>query len=133
MRVVVTGAAGFIGSQLSEGLLHLGHDVVGVDLARCAAGSHPNFAYHQVDLRHDPLRRIFAGADAVVHLAAAVGQLPSWTSFEAYTGCNLVATQRVLKTCREERIGRLLAISGSSVYARTPSATRPCRPARSAA
>src|SRR5881296_3538116 len=98
-RVVVTGAAGFIGSHLCERLLRDGHDVVGLDafipfyprpikeanLAGCRA--HPRFAWHTLDLRRDDLTAALEGVDTIFHLAAMAGLPKSWTEFELYESC----------------------------------------------
>ena len=82
MRVVVTGAAGFIGSHLAERLLADGHDVVGIDAFipyyprvikesnLAVALSHGRFDFSELDLRSDPIVEILEGADAVIHEAA---------------------------------------------------------------
>ena len=79
MHVVVTGAAGFIGSHLCERLLADGHQVVGVDCftdyyARAlkeanleVARSHDRFSFHELDLRTAALDEIVDGADAVIN------------------------------------------------------------------
>jgi UDP-glucose 4-epimerase len=74
----ITGAAGFIGSHLTERLLREGRSVIGVDdlshgsmgnLAACLPSS--EFRFHRMDCRDAPaLRRTFAGCDAIIHLAA---------------------------------------------------------------
>jgi nucleoside-diphosphate-sugar epimerase len=129
MRCVVTGAAGFIGSHLCERLLALGHSVAGLDAftpyyARAvkernltAARAHPDFSFHPLDLRSDPLDEALAGAAAVFHLAATPGLTQSWTDFDAYLTTNVVATQRLLDALRglSER-PRLIYASTSSVY-----------------
>ena len=96
MRLVVTGAAEFIGSHLSEALLAAGHDVVGVDgfidyypravkeANLAAARADGRFTFHELDLRTADLESLVAGADAVVHLAAMPGLVRSWTDVELY-------------------------------------------------
>jgi len=128
VKVVVTGAAGFAGSHVAETLLDRGHDVVGVDAfipyyPRSVkeanlevACRHPRYTFVEADLRTAPLNHLLAGADAVVHLAAMPGLMRSWSNFELYAECNLVATYQLLKACRDERVGKLVAISTSSVY-----------------
>jgi nucleoside-diphosphate-sugar epimerase len=128
MRVVVTGAAGFVGSHLAEQLLALGHDVVGIDAfipyyprpikeANLAVAlQNPRFRFFEVDLRSDPVGEAFSGADAVIHEAAMPGLPQSWTNFDAYLTCNVQATQRLLEACRAAKVGRLVYASTSSVY-----------------
>lgn len=125
---VVTGAAGFIGSHLSEALLARGHEVLGIDgfvpyyprpykehnLA--ALRSHPSFRFVEADLRSADLRPLLRGADAVFHLAAMAGLMKSWSDFPLYATCNAEATQRLLDAARDEAIQHLLYISTSSVY-----------------
>ncbi len=128
MRIVVTGAAGFIGSSLAEALLDAGHAVVGIDafvpyyprsmkeanLERARA--HADFAFHELDLATADLRPALRGADACIHLAAMPGLAQSWVDIDGYSRCNVVATHRVLEACREVGTPRLLHASTSSVY-----------------
>jgi nucleoside-diphosphate-sugar epimerase len=147
MKCVVTGAAGFIGSHLCEYLLNDGHDVAGVDALIpyypapvkernvAPARSHPRFHFHRTDLRADPLDGVLEGADIVFHLAGQPGLAASWTDFDGYWTCNVLATQRlleaVLRSPRPPR--RLIYASTSSVYGRLASGdemlpTRPVSP-----
>src|SRR5438094_5311155 len=113
-RMVVTGAAGFIGSHLCDRLLAAGHDVVGIDsfsdyyarerkhanLERSA--SYAGFTLEDMDLVDADLGRILRGAAVIFHLAGQPGVRPSWGSqFDRYVHDNIVATQRLLETARE--------------------------------
>ncbi|MFO0816273.1 MAG: GDP-mannose 4,6-dehydratase [Gemmatales bacterium] len=130
MKVVVTGAAGFIGSHLSERLVHCGHEVHGIDafipyyspeLKRqnlTWLKQHPRFVLHELDLREAAVHGIVQDADIVVHLAAMPGLSASWTNFDDYMTCNLLATQRLLEAVRESQVKlqRFILGSTSSVY-----------------
>jgi UDP-glucuronate 4-epimerase len=115
----VTGAAGFIGSHLTEALLAAGHDVVGVDCftdyydpaekERNAAG----FPVQRLDLADDDLP--LEGVDGVFHLAGQPGVRSFGDVFPLYLRRNVLATQRVLEACTREGI-RVVFASSSSVY-----------------
>jgi len=128
-RLVVTGAAGFVGSHLCDRLLALGHEVVGIDsfsdyYARKrkkqnieAAREHGNFKLVELDLVDGDVARAIRGADVVFHLAGQPGVRPSWGDhFDQYVQDNIVATQRLLEALREHRVKRLVFASSSSVY-----------------
>jgi nucleoside-diphosphate-sugar epimerase len=132
MKCVVTGAAGFIGSHLCEELLAGGHEVTALDafipyyprrVKECnqaKALRHPRYSFHPVDLRRDPLEPLLDGAEVVFHLAAMPGLVRSWTDFDGYWTCNVLATQRLLEALAQAggRLRRLVYASTSSVYGR---------------
>ncbi len=131
-RVVVTGAAGFIGSQLTDRLLEDGCLVTGVDcftdyydparkrLHLSKAMTMDNFTLVEEDLNRADLVSIFEGAGVIFHLAAQAGVRRSWGSeFNHYVDCNILATQKVLEALRVTAGARLIYSSSSSVYGET--------------
>lgn len=128
-RVVVTGAAGFIGSHLCERLLADGHQVLGVDCFTDyyprehkeqnleAARSHRKFEFAEIDLFDADLHPLLRDASVVYHLAGQPGVRPSWGSqFDRYVRDNIVATQRLLEAVKELPTRRIVFASSSSVY-----------------
>jgi UDP-glucuronate 4-epimerase len=131
MKVLVTGAAGFIGSSLSLRLLERGDEVVGVDNlndyydVRLKHSRLERIAGHKgfVDLRFDiedgdSLSRAFSEhqPDRVVNLAAQAGVRYSLENPQAYVSANLVGFVNVLEACRHNEIEHLVYASSSSVY-----------------
>jgi UDP-glucuronate 4-epimerase len=122
----VTGAAGFIGSHVSEALLARGDEVVGVDdfdpyYARAikernldALRGAARFRLVEADVARDPLP--FAGAGAVIHLAARPGVRPSLEDPAGYVDANVRGTTNVLEAARRSGIARIVFGSSSSVY-----------------
>ncbi len=145
-RVLVTGAAGFIGSHLVEALLRSGHQVLGVDrraptdnaMARVnLAGSlgDARFTFAPLDLVADDLVDAVADCGAVFHLAGIPGVRASWGErFGDYVAANIMGTARLLNACEQAKVGRLVFASSSSVYgsvegpSRETDATRPISP-----
>ena len=92
-KVLVTGAAGFIGSNVVENLLEKGHTVVGIDsfdetlnqsrLRRnfIEQVQNPEFSFLEDSLTTLPLEELVSDLDFVIHLAATPGLLPSWSKF----------------------------------------------------
>lgn len=128
-RIVVTGAAGFIGSHVCEALLRQGCEVRGVDAftpfydparkQRNVTGLQldPRFDLVRADLLTVPLGRILDGMDAVVHLAGEPGVSTSWgPSFVQYVERNVLATQRLLEASASHAVSRFVYASSSSVY-----------------
>jgi len=129
VKVVVTGAAGFIGSHLTESLLADGHQVVGIDafldyypraikegnLAK--AREHGSFRLCEGALQELPLPELLEGAGQVYHLAAQAGVRSSWgEEFRLYTDNNVLASQRLLEAAVAAGTPRLVLASSSSVY-----------------
>src|SRR5499427_102208 len=130
MRILVTGAAGFIGSHLAERLVARGDDVVGfdnfdafyprADKERNLAGlrASPRFSLVEGDLRSaEDLQRAFgARPDAVVHLAALAGVRPSLAEPARYAEVNVLGTVRLTEAARAAHVKRIVFASSSSVY-----------------
>ena len=131
MKVMVTGAAGFIGSALSLRLLQRGDEVVGVDnlndyydvnlkkdrLSRL--GSSNDFQFQQIDIvDREAMSALFSSNefDAVVNLAAQAGVRYSIENPFAYIDTNLVGFGNILEGCRHHEVGHLVYASSSSVY-----------------
>ena len=127
-RCLVTGAAGFIGSHLSEALLAKGHEVVGVDAFIPyyprpikeknleAARRNPRFQFHELDLRTAEIGAAVEGCDVIFHEAAMAGLMKSWSEFDLYATCNMIATKRLLEAAREAKVPQVIHVSTSSVY-----------------
>jgi UDP-glucuronate 4-epimerase len=119
MRYVVTGAAGFIGSQLADTLARTGHDVVGVDCFTDyydVAEKEENargLDIRRVDLAEEPLD--LDGVDGVFHLAGQPGVRSFGDVFPLYVRRNLLATHRVLEAAAAAGV-RVVFASSSSVY-----------------
>jgi UDP-glucuronate 4-epimerase len=131
MRVLVTGAAGFIGATLSHALLDRGDEVAGIDnlndyydvrlkLARLdRLRPREGFVFQKLDIvERKPMADLFATAkfDAVMHLAAQAGVRYSIENPSAYTDANIVGFLHILEGCRRSRVGHLVFASSSSVY-----------------
>jgi len=119
VRYIVTGAAGFIGSHLTEALLERGHEVLGVDCFTDyydAALKEENAAkldVARVDLAEEDLD--LGGVDGVFHLAGQPGVRSFGEVFEDYVRRNLLASRRVFETTANAGV-RVVFASSSSVY-----------------
>ncbi len=131
MKILITGAAGFIGSNLSLRLLARGDEVIGIDnlndyydvnlkkarLARTV--DHPNFTDVRIDLEDRAgIADLFAThkPDRVVNLAAQAGVRYSLENPLAYVDTNLVGFMNILEGCRHNGVEHLVYASSSSVY-----------------
>lgn len=136
--VLVTGAAGFIGSHTAETLLKRGHRVVGLDNfntyyapdrkranveeVRAAASDPERFKLVEGDIRDiEKVGQIFAdeSVEAVVHLAAMAGVRASINDPPLYYDVNVTGTQNLLQHARRHEIGNFVFASTSSVYGLT--------------
>jgi UDP-glucuronate 4-epimerase len=130
-RILVTGAAGFIGMHVARRLLAQGHHVSGLDnlnpyydpglkAARIAELTKlPNFRFEQMDIvDRKSMTRLFAAQrfSHVVHLAAQAGVRHSLSDPHAYADANIIGFLNVLEGCREVGSRHLLYASSSSVY-----------------
>ena len=131
MKILVTGAAGFIGMHCTERLLARGDSVVGVDnlndyyevslkesrLKRIS--EHPEFIHHLVSVEdRDAMAALFASEkpDRVIHLAAQAGVRYSLENPHAYVDANLAGFMNILEGCRHNGVEHLVYASSSSVY-----------------
>lgn len=126
MRVLLTGAAGFIGSHIAEALTGSGHDIVALDSYLPAAhgaqiqadGLNPDeIRIHRVDVR-DPsgVSDLLAGVDVVCHQAAMVGNGVDAADLPEYVTHNDFGTAVVLAAMHEARVSRLVLASSMVVY-----------------
>ena len=129
LRCLVTGAAGFIGSHLTERLLDEGYEVTGIDCftpyySRTMKMSNlsllrprDHFTFLEEDLLTADLTQLLGGMDYVFHLSAQPGVRASWgRCFDTYVRNNIVATQRLLEAAKNVELKRFIYASSSSVY-----------------
>lgn len=131
MKILVTGSLGFIGFHLSNLLLDLSHEVVGIDNINSYYDvtlkesrleillTKPNFTFHCVDLKDkEELHNIFDryNFEYVINLAAQAGVRYSITNPYAYVDSNLIGFVNILEACRNYPIRHLIYASSSSVY-----------------
>jgi UDP-glucuronate 4-epimerase len=129
MRALVTGCAGFIGSNLTDSLLADGHAVLGIDcfndnyrrapkLANLQrARDFDSFEFVPIDLARGDLLDLVDECDVVFHLAAEPGVRSSWGDrFELFVRNNVLATQRLLEAAATNPQRRVVYASSSSIY-----------------
>jgi nucleoside-diphosphate-sugar epimerase len=130
--IVVTGAAGFIGSQVSQQLLDQGYKVIGIDNLNdyydvrikewrlALLHNNPNFVFYRADIENlDAIGIIFKlhHPEAVINLAARAGVRYSMENPHVYMSTNAQGTLNLLELCRELGIKKFVLASTSSLYA----------------
>jgi UDP-glucuronate 4-epimerase len=129
MRALVTGAAGFVGSNLARQLLREGHEVVGIDVltdyyevsikrGNLASIPQTGFTFVEADLNTVDLGSLLADVDWIFHQAGQPGVRMSWgKDFAIYVRQNIEATQRLLEAAKDApNLKRLVYASSSSIY-----------------
>lgn len=126
MKILVTGAAGFIGFHVSKMLIDKGYEVVSVDnlndyydpslkKARIAKLHHKNFHFHELDIcNFEELKKVSNGCAKIIHLAAQAGVRYSIENPHAYIKSNVEGHLNILELARNAE--RLIYASSSSVY-----------------
>ncbi len=131
MKILVTGAAGFIGAACSKALLQQGHEVLGIDNLNhyydpAIKGArlvplltHPNFYFEKMDIAEKAkVDEVFLDfqPEHLLHLAAQAGVRYSLDNPEAYVNSNLVGFCHLLEACRHHPVKHFVFASSSSVY-----------------
>lgn len=130
MKILITGAAGFIGSTLTKKLLKQNYSIIGIDNlndyysvslkeARLSLLENPNFVFYKTDLeKNKEITSIFEKEkpDVVVNLAAQAGVRYSIENPRAYIDSNIVGFTNILEASRHNEIKHLIYASSSSVY-----------------
>lgn len=131
MKILVTGAAGFIGFHLSQRLLELDYDVLGIDNLNDyydvelkkerlkILNGNTNFQFYKIDLADgEPLNLVFDNhsIDIVINLAAQAGVRFSLHHPHSYVHSNLIGFINIIEACRHYHVKHLIYASSSSVY-----------------
>lgn len=126
MKILITGAAGFIGSNLTKGLLERGHSVIGLD--NLSQGylvnieefkEHTGFEFVEGDVRDEALlTRVTDGCDLVIHLAAF--KIPRYSDALDTLLINAMGTKVVLDAAVKNKVGKAMIASTSDVYGKNP-------------
>lgn len=119
MRIIVTGGAGFIGSNLVDFLLKNNHEVIVIDDLSSGKMINLEKSLNRITLIHSQLEKVdlnqFKEIDSVVHLAAQVSVPLSISNFKSSSETNIISTLNILNFCNEKKIPLVYA-SSSAVY-----------------
>jgi nucleoside-diphosphate-sugar epimerase len=117
-RIVVTGVAGFIGSNLAKHLIARGHSVVGID--NLSAGTlenvDPRVEFHRIDIRDAEVNPLLHGVDAVFHLAAKNSLTDCLLHPLEAASINVVGTVNLLEAARQGKVGKFIYADTSAEY-----------------
>ena len=128
LKSIITGGAGFIGSNLTDHLVKMGHKVIILD--NFISGKKSNLSHHKkkdvkiikVDISNSKnLEKYFKGADYIFHLAALAEIIPSFKNPKKYFKNNVVGTLKVVEAAKKMNIKKLIYAASSSCYG-TPKA-----------
>lgn len=118
MRILITGVAGFIGSNLADRLLQEGHEVVGLD--NLSYGLKENIPedvnFYQIDIRDRSIYSIFEGVDVVFHLAAKNCIVDCQDDPVETADINVHGTVNVLEAARKSKIKKIIYAESSAIY-----------------
>ena len=122
VKSVITGGAGFIGSNLVDRLVNIGHKVIVLD--NFVSGKKSNLSHHRkkdvkiikVDISDKNLDKYFKKADYIFHLAALAQIIPSFKDPNKYFKNNVIGTLNVLKAAKKVKIKKLIYAASSSCY-----------------
>lgn len=116
MKIIITGATGFIGRNLTEGLHDEGFQIVatGRSLEVGDELRKKGIQFQQADIRDSTqLTQAFSSADCVIHCAARTGD---WGRYKEFYETNVVGTQNIVEACKSHAVKRIIFISTPSIY-----------------
>ena len=122
-RSIITGGAGFIGSNLTDHLVRIGHKVIVLD--NFVSGKKSNLSHHRkkdvkvvnIDIsKNENLYKYFKGAHYVFHLAALAQIIPSIKNPKKYFKNNVIGTLKVVEAAKRAKIKKLVYAASSSCY-----------------
>ena len=119
---IITGGAGFVGSNLVDRLVSIGHKVIVLD--NFVSGKKSNLSHHskknvkiiKIDISDKNLDKYFKKADYIFHLAALAQIIPSFKDPNKYFKNNVIGTLNVLKSAKKVKIKKLIYAASSSCY-----------------
>ena len=135
MNILVTGAAGFIGSHVCENFVQSGNSVIGIDnfddfypssfknLNLSGLKKSSQFQFHNADIRDSKtVDKILSGSnvEVVIHLAAKAGVRPSIESIAEYYDVNVNGTVSLLEAMKKNKVNKMIFASSSSIYGNNP-------------